>query len=365
MDLTIDRAPALSAISRVVGIVERRHTIPILANVALSAADGRLSLRATDLEMEAIESLDAQVKDQGEITLPADKLHDIVRNAEPGAEISMGVDDTDPRMKVKSGRSRFNVPVMPASSFPTFPKDALGEPFAMPAKLLADMISRVIWASDSSDKVSARGCVYLGAKGDELHAVATNTKVIAKRSEPKPDGADLSVILPAKLANYLVKWLGELDGDAQISTSESLIQVRQGEAILTAKLFDVPGYYQYDRFLKTSHELAAATDQDALNAALRRVLIMSQDRIRTVRMTFAAGQVAIMVRGEGDGADEIACDYDGPETSIMLNGAQLQAALAAMKGDRVEFSFSAKDQLVVMSAPADPSFIANAAQMRA
>ena len=117
---------------------QRRITIPILANVALSAANGRLSLRATDLEMEAIESFDAQIGDAGETTIPADKLHDIVRSADPGAQVKIYDVETDPRMKIRSGRSNFSVPCMAADTFPKFTSDGLGEEFAMPAKAFAD-----------------------------------------------------------------------------------------------------------------------------------------------------------------------------------------------------------------------------------
>lgn len=374
MDLTLERAQALSALARVVGVVERRHTIPILSNVALNADGEALQVRATDLDMEAVESIPAQIATPGQITLPADKLHDIVRNSEAGAQIALTLGSDDPRVKVKSGRSRFSLPALAADAFPSFITDGLSAPFPMPAKLLADMISRVSWAMDGSDKTTAKGCVYLGTKGDQIHAVATNGKVVALRREPLPEGASLSAILPAKLASQLAKWLGDADGDCLVSSAENLIQVRHAGSTLTAKLFEAPAYFDYARFMEEAHDLTATTDQDALSAALRRVMVVSDDRAGTVRMSFASGALTLMARGDsaGEGAEEITADYEGPDTAILMNGAQVAAALAALKGDRVEFCFAAasdpkiaKTSLVVIRAPVDPAFVSNIAQMRA
>lgn len=365
MNLTIERGPALSALSRVVGVVERRGVIPILSNVALSTADGRLSMRATDLEMEAIESVSAQISGEGEIGIPADKFHDIVRNADPLADIALSTGDEDPRVRVSSGRSNFRLPAMSVDDFPKFRSETMGAPFAMPAAVLANMLNRVSWAFDPTDKISAKGCVFLAAIGDELHTVATNGKVVALRSIEKPAGAEIAALLPGKLALHIAKWLSGVEGDVEISTSESLIRISNGSSTLTSKLDGAPKYFDYQRFLLRTGKLSAVTDQDALSMALRRVLGVLDDKVKTVRLSFSEGSIAITTRGQSDGADEIACDYEGPEASVMIKGADLQNALASLTGDRVRLGFSNGSDPVVIDAPSDAGFVSNAGQMRA
>lgn len=375
MNLVVERANALSAISRVVGVVERRHTIMILANVALSAEEGRLSLRGTDLEMEAIEHFPANVSETGEITIPADKLHDIVRASDPGAQVTVATDDgNDMRVKVKSGRSNYKVPSLPATDFPTFDGSGLGAEFTMPAALLADMIGRVAWSSKKSEKASVLECVYLTTVDDQILTVACSGYTMAVRREPKPEGADIAVMLPLKFVSQVTKWLGELTGDVMVSSSEKLVRIRHESGQLTSKLLDFEGYVDYTRILLDTHDLTAATDQDALKAAVRRALIMADSKARSIRIDVSDGALSVQSHSAhaGEGVDEIAADYEGPAVSLLLSADYFEGALANLKGDGIEISFApeARDKdvksiQVVIRAPADPGYLVNLAQPRA
>jgi DNA polymerase-3 subunit beta len=376
MNLTIERAPALSALARVVGVVERRHTILILGNVALSAEAGALHMRATDLDMEAIETVEANVEDFGEITVPADKLHDIVRNAEAGAQISMAMNGDATRVVVKSGRSRFNLPALDAKGFPTFAAADLAGGFTMNAKVLADMLTRVSWAIAQNSPVSPLGQIYLCTTETEIHAVACSSQGIALRREPKPEGADIKAIMPPKFVAQVIKWLSEAEGDARIACSGPLIRIEHAGAILTSKLFDVPQYAPYLDALLETHQAVAVTDQDALSAALRRVLVMADAKVRSVRLSFTEGGLTIQARNDqaGEGTDEIACDYTGPDFDFLLTASRISDTLSSLRGDRVDIAFSLDHEQcvkgedhhkVVIKAPSDPGFVSISMQPRA
>lgn len=371
MNLTIERAPALAALSRLVGVVERKNTIPILSNFALSASEGTLRLRATDLDMEAIETIAADVSVPGDITIPAYKLHDIVRNAEGAIAISQDA----LRMIVKSGRSRFNVPGLSIEDFPQFPAAGLGGGFAFPAKTLADMLSRVAFSAAVLEVGSAISCVYLASSGAQLHAVACSSEGMALRREPLPASASVSAILPMKFVKQVTKWLADAEGDCQVSSSENLIRLEHGGSVLTSKLFDAPGYIQYLDLLLDAQPITATTDQDALSAAIRRVLIIGESHA-SLRFAFADGAISIHARGGqgGEAVDEVAADYDGPEVSFLLPPSRLQETLSVLRGDRVEVGFSVDPSLcaspqdhhkVLIRAPADPAFTSIAMQRRA
>lgn len=380
MNLTIERAPALSALSRVTGLVERAHTIPILANVALDARDGKLTLRATDLNMEAVETFEAHVSEGGAITLPADKLKSIVQNSDVGAQVSLKLDAADPRAHVRSGKSRFAMPCLPADDFPQFRADDLCAGFSMPAKLLADMISRVEWAVSRANNNAAIENVYLARVDDQLHAVGCTSAGVALRREPAPDGSDgLKVMLPLKTVSQITGWLGEAEGDVHISWSETLIRFRLGEAQLTSKVFDAPNFVNYPFVVgDETQEILVKTDQDALKTAIRRVQVMKDAKSDALRLTFADGGMTVQMRNDqsGEGAEEIACDYEGDEVPMLVNARPLTSALASLRGDVVEIGFAAKiveqpaseyarTVRVIVRNPSDPAFIAVLSQPRA
>lgn len=376
MRAVVERAPLLAAVSRLMGVVERRNTIPILGNICLSLEPGRVRLRATDLEMEAIEIVVAAVDEPGDITIPADKFHDIVRNADPGCQVTISTSKADPRVVVQAGRSRFQLPALPGEDFPTFNADGLSPDWPFPARNLADMLSRVAFMRADTKIITPLNAVYLAVIGDQLTAVACNRSGIAIRNEPAPAGADLSVMVLPKFINQVSRWLGDADGDAYLSSSAGLLRVVCGNATLTTKVFDGE-YVNYERLLMRSHEVTATTDQDALTSAARRVMIMgevSEGKTRSVKMTFGDGAIRLAAKGSdtGEGLDEIAADYEGPERDFLVNAPQMQEAMSNLRGDVVELSFAKvfdskvnSSGQVVIRAPSDPAMLINLMQMRA
>src|ERR1700679_2670765 len=142
MKLTIERAALLKALGHVQSVVERRNTIPILSNVLLSANSGQLAFSATDLDMEITESSPAQVESAGQVTAHAHTLHEIARELPEGAEVTLSFTGEDPRLEVRAGRSRFNLPVLPAGDFPMMPSDGLSDPIAIAAADLIRLIDK-------------------------------------------------------------------------------------------------------------------------------------------------------------------------------------------------------------------------------
>src|SRR5580698_10124572 len=141
MKLTIERAALLKALSHVQSVVERRNTIPILSNVLLSADRDRLAFCATDLDMEISDSSPARVEAPGQVTAPAHTLFEIVRELSEGADVSLSYSGEDPRLQVNAGRSRFNLPVLPAGDFPVMTADGLGHPIAVDTADLIRLIN--------------------------------------------------------------------------------------------------------------------------------------------------------------------------------------------------------------------------------
>jgi DNA polymerase-3 subunit beta len=394
VNLTVERGPAATALARVTGIVEKRHTIDILANVVLTAEPGFLTLRSTDLNMEAIETIPAMVTEPGEITVPADKLHDIVRNADAGSDITMSLTDEDARLRVKSGRSNFKLPTRPAVDFPKFKDEGFTSEFAISAPLLADMLSRVIWGvSRESNNVHIEN-LYLTHHEGLLHATGCTSLGVALRREVAPEGSEgLRAMLPPKLVTQATKWLAEIGGDVRVSflnrnegRASDLIRFVGEGGSLTSRLFDAPSFVNYLYVLTEEHDLIANTDQDALKTAIRRVLVMKDQKSDTMKLSFTAGAVTLQMRNDqsGEGAEEIACDYDGPDAEVLINSRLLSDTLAQLKGDRVEIGFAPqavslpgqgataeereaylRSVKVLVRAPVDGQYVSTLAQLRA
>lgn len=372
MNLTLERAPALSALSRLVGVVPRASKIPILSNVALTATAEGLLVRATDMDMEAVERIPARVSTPGAITVEASKLYDIVRNSDAGADVSLAWGDDDPRMKVKSGRSNFKIGCLSPESFPTFAVDDLGDELALPAKMLASMLRRVAHTCGPADPLTAMSCVYLKADGGKIEAVGMSHAGVSVATSQGPADASLTVMFPPKLAKRVSDWLSDAEGDAAVATNGRLVRIRHGDSQIVSKLFD-GDYFDYGRLLMREHEVSARTDRDALASALRRVRVVADPKY-SVRLSLSEGSLTLSVRnddGTGEGVDEIGAEYDGPETSSLLVPGQLTDALAALSGDIVEIGFALtktggnRANQVVVRAPADADYVTNLMQPRA
>ncbi|HRJ65442.1 MAG TPA: DNA polymerase III subunit beta, partial [Brevundimonas sp.] len=193
MQLTIERSALLKALGHVQSVVERRNTIPILSNVLLSAGHDKLSFAATDLDMEMVDEAEAQVNVEGQITAPAHTLYEIVRKLPDGAEVSLSYNGDDPRLVVQAGRSKFNLPVLPAGDFPVMSTDTSGTRFTLPKEDLARLIDKTRFAVSTEETRYYLNGLYLHTVAEAgiplLRAVATDGHRLALAETPAPEGA--------------------------------------------------------------------------------------------------------------------------------------------------------------------------------
>jgi DNA polymerase-3 subunit beta len=183
MQLTIERSALLKALGHVQSVVERRNTIPILSNVLLSAGRDRLSFAATDLDMEMVDEAEAQVNVEGQITAPAHTLYEIVKKLPDGAEVSLTYSGDDPRLVISAGRSRFNLPVLPAGDFPVMSTESTGARYSLPKEDLARLIDKTRFAISTEETRYYLNGIFLHVADDNgapvLKAAATTAKALA------------------------------------------------------------------------------------------------------------------------------------------------------------------------------------------
>jgi DNA polymerase-3 subunit beta len=357
MRLVLERTDALSSLSRVTGVVSRNANIPILNNVVVTAKDGRVFWRATDLDMEATASCSADIETDGETTVDANKLREVFASAAQGSQISLDLtDDADPRLVVKSGRSRFKLPVLDAGDFPVTATDEYQATFDVPAEILLDMLTRTVFAVGSDMAMPALHGVALEIEDKSLIAVATNRYRVSRITQTAPKGSAKmpGVIIPTKYVGQIIKALSGAT-DATVSVSKNKVRVVAAGVTLIGKTVDYE-YVDYRRLLPSEHENTAKVGREAFSAAARRAAIAGDtDKNGTgIRLAFSSGLLTITGRNpDGEALDEIEVEYEGPEIAIGAGFQYVLDALANVEGDVVTIAFGEKAPVIVLWSETD------------
>ncbi|MBX9739246.1 MAG: DNA polymerase III subunit beta, partial [Beijerinckiaceae bacterium] len=219
MKVTLERAALLKSLGHVHRVVERRNTIPILSNVLLQAVDGRLTLRATDLDLEVTERLAADVGLAGATTLPAHVLYDIVRKLPDGAQVSLESAGDTGQLLLRSGRSRFNLQALPESDFPDLNPGDLTHRFSLPAGDLKKLIDKTQFAISTEETRYYLNGIYVHTIEVDGHtmlrAVATDGHRLARVEIPAPSGSAgmPGVIVPRKAVAEVQKLVEDVNAE--------------------------------------------------------------------------------------------------------------------------------------------------------
>src|SRR5579859_1999917 len=241
MKLTIERAALLRALGHVQSAVERRNTIPILSNVLLSAERERLTFSATDLDLEIVDEAMAQVDQPGQITAPAHTLYEIVRKLPEGADVVLSFTGEDPRLTVSAGRSRFNLPVLPAGDFPVMSSDGLSGRLAVDVNDLIRLIDKTKFAISAEETRYYLNGLFLHTVVEDgrtkLRAVATDGSRLALAEMDAPDGAAGApgVIVPRKTINEARRLLEDAGEQVELQISPQKVRFDFGGAALTSR----------------------------------------------------------------------------------------------------------------------------------
>jgi DNA polymerase-3 subunit beta len=356
MNLIIERTALANAMSRLAGIVDRKQVIPILGNAMLTAEGDRLTLRVTNLDIEAMESIPAAVTTPGAITVPVDKLSEIARNLPTGSQITMAQDEL--RMKVSAGRSRFVLSVLSPAGFPSLWDDEWTRTFSIDAESARYLIGRVDFAQTpagvSDDYLQG---INLALFEGKLRLVATNRHMIAYRDGPEMEAFD-AITVPTAMVAQMNSLLASVAGEVEISISRNKIRLRAADTVITSKLIDASlKFPDYMRAVPAPDALplTARVKVADLVGAITRARIASQGlKDNTVRFTFKPGALAVSARNtEAEAFDEIDAEYDGDEVTIALNPPYMLDILGNIGGEVAETHFKDNDAAMTWHAVDD------------
>jgi len=341
MKATIERATLLKSLSHVQSVVERRNTIPILSNVLIEASgEGSLKLMATDLDLQIVDSVEAQVETPGATTVPAHTLFDIVRKLPEGSQVSLSA--TDGKMLVVAGRARFNLATLPRDDFPVIAEGELPTRFELPAETLKQIIDKTRFAISTEETRYYLNGIFFHVSDEAtpvLKAAATDGHRLARVTVARPDGAAgmPDVIIPRKCVGELRKLLDEIDGTVGVSLSASKVRFDLGTAILTSKLIDGT-FPDYSRVIPTGNDKLLKLDPKSFMQGVDRVATIASEKTRAVKMSLEKDKITLSVTSpeNGTAAEEVSGDYGADSFDIGFNARYLMDILGQIEGDSVE-----------------------------
>lgn len=338
MKLSAARDVLLKPLQAVIGVVERRQTMPILSNVLLVAKDGEIAITATDLEVELVAQADVAVEAGGEITVSGRKLLDICRALPEGSEIDISV--SGEKLVVRSGRSKFSLATLPAAEFPSVEDIKAGQTIEVDQETLGRLIEKTHFSMAQQDVRYYLNGMLLETGGKFLRAVATDGHRLAL-CEAELDGASLDeqqVIMPRKGVLELQRLMSG-EGPLHIELGPNHVRIQLEGIRFTSKLID-GRFPEYDRVIpkESSNELTA--DRESFKAALQRTAILSNEKYRGIRLIIRDSGVVMQAHNpeQEEAEEELEVQYSGEDIEIGFNVNYLLDALGAVNGDEVTLS---------------------------
>ena len=341
MKFTINRSDLMRALSHVQSVVERRNTIPILANVKMDASGDTLKLTTTDMDLEINESVSAKVATDGAITAPAQTLHDIVRKLPDGADVEMNLEPGGSTMTVKAGRSIFKLSCLPISDFPDISSDDLETKFSLSARDLRTMIDKTRFAMSTEETRYYLNGIYLHAINkdgvDMLCAVATDGHRLAKFEMPLPEGAaDMpGVIIPRKTVGEIRKLIEDAADLINISLSASKTCFAFDHIVMTSKLIDGT-FPDYQKVIPQGNDKVIELNPKDFSSAIDRVAtIMTTDKSRAVKLAVNGTNMVISANAPDAGSanEDVVITNDNVDLEIGFNSRYLLDITSQIEGD--------------------------------
>ncbi|HEY2446304.1 MAG TPA: DNA polymerase III subunit beta [Rhizomicrobium sp.] len=349
MKITVERSAFLKALGHVQSVVERRNTIPILSNVLIEAGKGRLKLTATDLDMEIVESLAADVLRNGAATAPAHMLYDIVRKLPEGAQVQAELLTSEGgRLAVSSGSVRFELACLPKEDFPQMAAGAMPFRFRLQTDDLKKLIDKTRFAISTEETRFYLNGIYLHAHKDgkakgEMRAVATDGHRLARFQLELPDGAVEmpGAIVPRKTVGELRRLLDDAEGGIDVSLSDTKIQFATDGVELTSKLIDGT-FPDYQRVIPSANDKVLSLDSREFAQAVDRVSTISADKTRAVKLGIVKDKLTLTVVNpdSGTATEEVGAAYSAAPLDIGFNARYLLDITGQIEGKEVRFLLS-------------------------
>lgn len=356
MKVLVSRNELLTALQAVVGVVERRQTLPVLANFLLEAREDELIVTGTDMELELVARARVQNLEPGRTTVPARKLFDICRGLPEGAEVSLDVGKD--KALVKSGKSRFSLATLPSDEFPTMGLAPGGQEVRLPRRALKGLIEKTQFAMAQQDVRYYLNGLLLDVAPTRLRAVATDGHRLAFSEVAVELGLSqvIQAIVPRKSILELGRLLDNTDEEVILVMAPGQVMVNVGPVRLTTKTID-GRFPDYERVIPEHGERKLKAVREPFKRALARTAILSNEKFRGVRLALDPGVLKLQTHNpeHEEAEDEVEVEYDGAPLEIGFNVNYLMDVLSVLDGEGVVLELKNSEASGLMYAADDLS----------
>ena len=364
MKISMERSALLRAVAQAQSVVERRNTIPILANVLIEAEGEAVTFRATDLDIEVLDKAVAQVERAGGTTVSAVTLHEIVRKLPDGALVTLSEEGGSGRLAVSAGRSNFNLATLPKEDFPVMATSEYGTNFKAKAQVLRRLFDKSKFAISTEETRYYLNGVYMHVADSEdgrmLRCVATDGHRLARIDAPLPENAEEmpGVIVPRKTVGEMRKLLDEDDMDIAVSVSETKVRFATPDITLTSKVIDGT-FPDYTRVIPQGNTRKLEVDASEFAKAVDRVATVSSERSRAVKLQLDEDRLILSVNAPDQGAaeEELAVAYGDERLEIGFNAKYLLEIASQVDRENAVFLFNSSGDPTLMREGTDTSAV--------
>jgi DNA polymerase-3 subunit beta len=348
MELTVTKADLQKELQLCQGVVEKRSTIPILSNVLLKAADGKLAIAATDLDVTILSACPARVTTPGGVTIEARRLFDIIRSL-PDEDVHITMQENN-SLLVESGTAKFRLLGLPAEDYPTLPTVDMSDAYTISLEELKTMVGKVRFAITHEETRFQLNGALLKIQPTKMEMVATDGHRMALINFPKggngkttKKGSDFTVLVPRKALEEILRLEGDEDGTVRFGVSDNQLFFEAGERRLMARMIDV-NFPNYMEVISRDNDRKVLVDRERLLSTIRRISLVANERTRAVRFDFAPGKLTVSSTNPelGDARETVPIDYAGNPFFVGLNAAYVTDFLSAV--DTPQVSLELKDE---------------------
>ena len=354
MKFTSERERILEPLQAIIGVVERRQTMPVLANVLLSVKGGVLSVTATDLEVELVATTQVSGSSDGDITVPGRKFLDIVRALAEKVVVTFTV--AGDKATVKAGKSRFTLTTLPAAEFPSIDEINAQLAFDVEQSALKGLIDKTHFSMAQQDVRYYLNGMLLESDGKMLRTVATDGHRLALcEMELKTKPGVQQVIVPRKGILELQRLLGN-EGTVAVQVGSNHVRITLGDIRFTSKLID-GRFPEYNRVIPANPNRIVTADREILRAALHRTAILSNEKYRGIRLALRQNMLVLTAHNpeQEEAEEEVEVSYSGEEFEVGFNVNYLLDALSAVGGVEVELGLTDANSSSLVRAPGNAS----------
>ena len=354
MHITVKREDLLKPLGIVAGVVERRQTLPILSNIMLRYNGKELTLTGTDLEVEISAQVSGKGGENGEMTVPARKLHDICRALPSESMIDVSLDKE--KALIKSGKSKFRLLTMPATEFPTIETAQWDAKFTLAQNKLRWLLEKTMFCMAQQDVRYYLNGLLFEVSGQQLRAVATDGHrlSLAEVELTSSINTEKHVILPRKGVQEMIRFLDDSDAEVQLQIGANHLRATLKDLTFTSKLID-GRFPDYNRVIPSSQSKRVKVQRTSFRETLNRAAILSNEKYRGVRFGLGSGLMTITAHNpeQEEAQEEVAIDYNGENMEIGFNVNYISEAVGALDAEEIEFCLNDPNSSCLLRVPSN------------